>query len=142
MQKQIAGIEKAANELLTAHNAVKRLFSFYQLPVESNNDYFDRFRLVWQAAVAAAGESNLIPTIAQNSSKYKGMSKEQVVEATKYMFVFFHSDKIRYEQVVLGEDRYPITVEGTYKILSDMHRRLEEYRVRKGGGKMSGLSFY
>ena len=55
------------------------------------------------------------------------MTDDEWTEATKAMYFFLHADKIRFgdkireiqENVVLGTDSFPTTMEAAYRILSD-----------------------
>jgi len=68
------------------------------------------------------------------------MNADELKEATKAMYIFLQSGRIRYgnkvreiaEGVVLGHDNFPTTVNGAYRILADTPRRLDEDRLRRG----------
>ena len=119
---------------------MKRFFNQYLKPIESNDDWFERFQENWNTAMAAGGENSLIPKISQTSNKYNGKSDEEIKEATKAMYIFLQLDRIRYgnkireilENVVLGHDNFPVTTNGAYRILADTQRRLDEERLRTG----------
>ena len=140
VKKLSVGIDESENELCTIFQIKKRLYSNYQKPTESNDDFFDRFDEEWNTCEVAAGKESMIPKITFTSEKYKNMTDDQIEEATKAMYLFLMSDKIRYgnkvreisEGVVLGTDKFPETREATYRILADTQRRLDEERIRRG----------
>jgi len=119
----------------------KQLYNQHQKPVESNDDWFERFEENWNAAEAAGGKNCLVPSDVKSNEKYKNMSDDELKEATEEMYIFLQSDRIRYgdkvreiaEGVVLGHDSFPIIVDGAYRILADTQRRWGEDRLRRGG---------
>ena len=80
------------------------------------------------------------------------MSDEAWIEATKAIYFFLHADKIRFgdkiqevsENIVLGADQFPTTMDAAYRILNDTQSRLNQDRVRRGGNandwRMTGQS--
>ena len=153
LKKLTVGIDDFQNELVSAHDALARIYRMWQRPLETNDQYIERFKEYWATSEAAAGVNCLVPNITKTSGKYSSMTKEEWTEATKAMYFFLHADKIRFgdkireiqENVVLGTDSFPTTMEAAYRILSDTQSRLNQDRVRRGGGndrRLTGYSNY
>ena len=111
-----AGIDDNANDLLTAHDALKQVYNMVQGRTEPNDKYMDRFKETWNAAVASSGSVMcLVPEILKNSEKYKDFSEDEKIEASKALYFFIHTDRMRFGSrinqvnagVVLGTDQYP-----------------------------------
>ena len=138
IRKLSVGIDANENEIITTHDALKRLYNLRQGLSESNDDYLERFKELWDTAVAAAGEESIVTTMTRTSTKYKSMSNDQLTEATKAVFLFIKADPVRYgerqrkvaEDVVLGVDKYPNDVDQAYAILNDTHVRQDAARLR------------
>ena len=86
IRKLSVGIDANENEIITTHDALKRLYNLRQGLNESNDDYLERFKELWETAVAAAGEQSIVTAMTRTSTKYKGMSNAQLTEATKAVF--------------------------------------------------------
>lgn len=153
LKKLTVGIEDFQNELVNAHDALTRIYRMWQRPLETNDDYLERFKEYWATSEATAGVNCLVPEFRRTSDKYCFMTDSEWTEATKAMYFFLHADKIRFgdkireiqENVVLGNDNFPTTVEAAYRILSDTQSRLNQDRVRRGGGydrRVTGYSNY
>ena len=133
------GIDNNNNELLSALMSLERLPKMCQRPLETNDAYLERFKEYWATGETAAGEVCLVPSFVRYSDKYKNMNNDQWKEAVKVLTFFLHSDRIRFgskvreisEQVVLGNDKFPTTIEQTYRILTDTQQRLNADRVRR-----------
>ena len=72
-KKLSVGIEEKANYMKTAHNCAKRMYTLYQKPTESLDDYFDRFKELWNTAEAAGGKNILVPDLPANCPIYGTM---------------------------------------------------------------------
>ena len=71
VKKLSVGLDDNANDLLTAHDAVKKFYNFVQDRAEPNVVYMERFKDSWNAAVASAGSvACLVPEIMKTSKKY------------------------------------------------------------------------
>ena len=64
IKKLSVGIDETENELCTAFQSLKKFYTGYQKPTESNDDWFDRFNEGWNTAMAAGGKTCLVPKIA------------------------------------------------------------------------------
>ena len=133
------GIDDNANDLLTAHDALKLFYNMVQGRTETNEKYMERFKETWNAAVATSGSIKcLVPEVLNKSDKYKDLDEEAKVEATKALYYFIHADRLRYgtkinqvnAAVVLGTDQYPTTLDKAYAILTETQKQLERERLR------------
>ena len=80
------GIDENNNELVSAHDAVRRFFHMYQKPLETNDDYLERFKEYWATASAAAGNNCLVPNIVRTSVKYLKLTQDEWIEAVKALY--------------------------------------------------------
>ena len=119
--------------------------------METIDDYFDRFTETWNTVEAAGGSSILIPTLPSGCKVYGRMSGDALKEAAMAMYVMLHADKIRFgqkvreieENVVLGVDNFPTTMDGSYRILADTQDWLNEERQRSNTSwRNTGISHY
>ena len=109
------GIDESDNELCTIFQLNKRFYSMYQTPIESNDDYFERFDEEWKTTVTASGKESLVPKVNFASKKYVSKTQDEIEEVTKAMYLLLMSDRIRYgekvreisENIVLGNDSFP-----------------------------------
>ena len=130
-------IEETQNELAIAHDALTHVYRMYQRPLETNDEYMKRFKEYWGTGESTAGVDCLVPNISRSSVKYASMTDEEQKEATQAMYFLLHADRIRFgdkickiqENVVLGTDQYPTTLNAAYRILSDTQSRLNRDRV-------------
>ena len=88
IKKLSVGIDEAENELCTAFYTLKRFYSGYQKPTESNDDWVDRFNENWNTAIDAGGKDCIVPKISQTSKKYAGMKADEIEEAIRAMYLF------------------------------------------------------
>ena len=139
MSKNLSiGIDDNQNELMSAHSSKVRLYCMWKKPLETNDVYLERFKEYWSTADAAAGQNCLVPDIFKTSEKYKHMSDEAWIEATKAIYFFLYADHIRFgdkirevsENIVLGTDQFPTTLDAVYCILSDTQSRLNQDCIR------------
>ena len=155
VKKLTVGIEETANTMKTVHDCVRKIYTLYQKPVETIDDYFDRFAETWNTAEAAGGSSVLIPSLPSGCKIYGGMADEALKDAAMAMFALLHSDHIRFgqkikeieENVVLGVDNFPRNMDGAYRILTDTQDRLNKERRRYNGNsnvnwRNTGVSHY
>ena len=95
VKKLSTGITDHTNEMKTAHDCIRKLFVIYQKPTETIDDYFDRFKEVWDTSVLAGGGNDiLVPKTYVSSNVYGRMTTDKLKESTKAMYVFLHADRI------------------------------------------------
>ena len=119
VKKLSVGINDNNNESVSTLMLLERLQKMYQRPLETNDVYLERFKEYWVTGETAAREVCLVPSFVRYSDKYKNMNNDQWKEAVKALTFFVHSDRIRFgskvreisEQVVLGNDKFPTTIE-------------------------------
>ena len=140
IKKLSVGIDDNANDLLTAHDALKLIYNMVQGKTEPNDKYMERFKETWNAAVASSGSVKcLVPVILDQSDKYKNFSEEEKIEATKALYFFIHADRIRFGSkinqvnagVVLGTDQYPTNLDKAYAILTETQKQMDRDRIRQ-----------
>ena len=68
----------------------------WQRPLETNDEYMERYKEYWATSEAAAGVNCLVPDITKTSDKYGSMTDDEWTETTKSMYFFLHADKIRF----------------------------------------------
>ena len=90
----MVGIKEKANSMKTAHDCVRRIYTLYQKPIESLDDYFDRFKELWNTAEAAGGNNMLVPVLPANCPIYGSMDQNAKKEAAMVMFAFLHVAKV------------------------------------------------
>ncbi len=83
----LIGIDETENELLAIFQVNKRLYHQYQKPVESNDEYSERFEENWNAAEVTGGKNCLVPSKVLDSEKYKSMEFDELKEAIKAIYV-------------------------------------------------------
>ena len=89
MKKLSIGIDDNGNDLLVAHESLKQFYTLTQGKSEPNEDYMERFKESWNAAVASCGSTGcLVPDVMKTSVKYKNMSNEERIEAAKVIYFF------------------------------------------------------
>ena len=92
----------------------------------------------------SAGENCLVPGITLPYPKYSGITNEKWVEATKAIYLFIQSDKVRYgaqiknivSDVGFGLHNFRTTLDKAYAILTNVQNRLNydrNVRVRITG---------
>ena len=79
-----------------AHDCARRVYTIYQKPVETIDDYFDHFRETWNTTEAAGGNKILVPDLLSGSSIYGVMGSVKLKEAAMAIFTFLHTDRIRF----------------------------------------------
>ncbi len=67
LKKLTVGIDVFQNELVTAHDALTRIYRMWQRPLETNDEYMERYKEYWATSEAAAGVNCLVPNITKTS---------------------------------------------------------------------------